>query len=69
MKKKKIIIAFPTPVISELLMGPVKSVSDDILGKNIKKLSKDKFILFINYKYILFMVLLLSSNKSSLPSS
>lgn len=40
-RKKKIIIAFPTPVISELLMGPVKSVSDDILGKNIKKLSFD----------------------------
>ena len=40
-KKKKIIIAFPTPVISELLMGPVKSVSDDILGKNIKKLPFD----------------------------
>ena len=40
-KNKKIVIAFPTPVISELLMGPVKSVSDDILGKNIKKLPFD----------------------------
>lgn len=40
-KNKKVVIAIPTPVVSELLMGPVKSVSDDILGKSVKKLSFD----------------------------
>ena len=55
-KKKKIIIAFPTPVISELLMGPVKSVSDDILGKNIKN-----FLLII--KLLLNVLIFLENRK------
>ena len=37
-KQKKIIIAIPTPVITELLSGPVKKVSNEVLGKNIKVL-------------------------------
>ena len=41
LKQKKISIAFPTPVISELLAGPIKSVSDDLFGKSVKKLSFD----------------------------
>lgn len=40
-KQKKIIIAIPTPVITELLSGPVKKVSNEVLGKNIKILPFD----------------------------
>ena len=40
-KQKKIIIAIPTPVITELLSGPVKKVSNEVLGKNIKVLPFD----------------------------
>lgn len=40
-KQKKIIIAIPTPVITELLSGPVKHVSNEVLGKNIKILPFD----------------------------
>ena len=35
-KQKKIIIAIPTPVITELLSGPVKHVSNEVIGKNLK---------------------------------
>ena len=40
-KQKKIIIAIPTPVITELFSGPVKKVSNEVLGKNIKVLPFD----------------------------
>lgn len=40
-KKKQIVVAYPTPVVAELLMGPVKNVSNDILGKATKTLPFD----------------------------
>lgn len=40
-KNKQIVVAYPTPVVAELLMGPVKSVSNDILSKTTKTLSFD----------------------------
>lgn len=40
-KNKKVAIALPTPVITELLAGPVKSISDDIFGKTVRKLPFD----------------------------
>lgn len=40
-KHKKVAIALPTPVITELLAGPVKSVSNDVFGKTVRKLPFD----------------------------